>query len=104
MIARIWRTRVVSARLAEYEQFAQEQSLPMFRQQRGFLSVLFLRGRQDCLVLSLWADRSAVDALATSTSYQATVRKLQDTGLLLGQPQVEVLDVSGGVLLPGMQQ
>jgi heme-degrading monooxygenase HmoA len=103
MIARIWRTQVVSARLAEYEQFAQEQSLPMFRQQRGFIGVFFLRGHQDCLVLSLWADRSAVDALATSTTYQATVRRLQDTGLLLGQPHVELLEVSGSVVLPGIR-
>lgn len=53
MIARLWRTQVDVTRRAEYEQFAQEQSLPMFRQQRGFLGVFFLRDHQDCLVLSL---------------------------------------------------
>ncbi len=100
MIARIWRTQVESARLAEYEKFAQEQSLPMFQQQRGFLGVFFLREHQDCLVLSLWTDRAAVEALATSATYQGTVHRLYDTGLLLGQQQVELFDVSGGTLLP----
>jgi heme-degrading monooxygenase HmoA len=100
MIARIWRTQVDLTRLAEYEQFAQEQSLPMFRQQRGFLGVFFLREHQNCLVLSLWEDRIAVEALATSATYQATVRQLQATGLLLGHSLVELFEVSGGTLLP----
>jgi heme-degrading monooxygenase HmoA len=100
MIARIWRTKVDFERLAAYEHFAQHQSLPMFQQQYGFLGVFFLRGYQDCTVLSLWADSSAVEALATSTTYQATTRQLQATGLLLGQPFVELFEVSGNALLP----
>lgn len=32
-IVRIWRTRVDPKRAAEYERFAQEQSLPMFQSQ-----------------------------------------------------------------------
>lgn len=100
MIARIWRTQVKLKRVAEYEQFAQEQSLPMFRQQQGFLGVFFLREHQNCLVLSLWEDRTAVEALATSATYQATVRQLQATGLLLGNSLVERFEVSGGTLLP----
>ena len=100
MIARLWRTQVNLTRLAEYEQFAQEQSLPMFRQQRGFLGVFFLGEHQAILVLSLWEDRTAVEALATSATYQATVRQLQATGLLLGQSHVELFEISGGILLP----
>jgi heme-degrading monooxygenase HmoA len=102
MIARLWRTQVDLTRLAEYEQFAQEQSLPMFRQQQGFLGVFFSREHQHCLVLSLWKDRTAVEALATSATYQTTVRQLQATGLLLGHQSVELFEVSGGALLPAI--
>lgn len=102
MIARLWKTQVDVTRLAEYEQFAQEQSLPMFRQQQGFLGVFFSREHQHCLVLSLWRDHTAVEALATSTTYQATVRQLQATGLLLGHQSVELFEVSGGALLPAV--
>ena len=102
MIARLWRTRVDLTRLTEYEQFAQDQSLPMFRQQQGFLVVFFLRDDQAILVVSLWRDRPAVEALAASATYQATVRQLQATGLLLGQQSVEIFEVSGGALLPGI--
>jgi hypothetical protein len=35
MIMRIWRTQVDEARAAEYERFAAQQSLPMFRAHRG---------------------------------------------------------------------
>jgi len=37
MIIRIWRTEIQTAHMAEYEKFAQERSLPMFRKQQGFL-------------------------------------------------------------------
>ena len=66
MIARLWRTQVALTRLAEYEQFAQEQSLPMSRQQRGFLGVFFLREHQDRLVLSLWEESCLVQHLRTT--------------------------------------
>ena len=100
MIARLWRTQVDVTRLAEYEQFAQEKSLPMFHQQQGFLGVVFFREHQHCLVLSLWRDRPAVEALAASATYQATVRQLQATRLLLGHQSVELFEVSGSALFP----
>ncbi len=100
MIARIWRSTVNFDQIEAYEHFAQNQSLPMFRQQPGFLGVFFLRGYRDCTVLSLWIDSSAIEALATSTTYQATVRQLQASGLLRGQSSVELFEVSGSALLP----
>jgi heme-degrading monooxygenase HmoA len=100
MIARLWRTQVDLTRLADYEQFAQDQSLPIFRQQRGFLGVFLLREHQAILVVSLWEDRAAVEALDTSASYQTTVRRLLATGLLLGDQSVDLFEVSGGTFLP----
>ncbi len=43
MLARIWRTGVRPERFEEYARFAHERSLPMFREQRGFIGVLFMR-------------------------------------------------------------
>ncbi len=65
VIVWLWRTRVDSARMAEYE------------------AVFFLLGAHDCAALSIRKDRSAVDARA---------RALQVTGLLRGAPTVEVVE------------
>ena len=46
MVARIWRTGVKPERFEEYERFARERSLPMFRAQRGFIGVLFMRQKR----------------------------------------------------------
>lgn len=98
MIVRIWRTEVDSSRMAEYEQFAREQSLPMFRRQPGFLGVFFLGRRKDRAVLTIWRDLASVEALAHSATYQETVAQLSATRLLLGQTSVEVFEAQGGFL------
>lgn len=98
MIIRIWRTEIASACMAEYERFAQERSLPMFRHQQGFLGVFFLGTRKDRAVLTLWRDVPSVEALAHSSTYQETSAQLQATGLLVGQPSVEVFEVQRGIL------
>ena len=46
MVARIWRTGVKPERFEKYERFARERSLPMFRAQRGFIGVLFMRQKR----------------------------------------------------------
>jgi heme-degrading monooxygenase HmoA len=96
MIVRIWRTGVDPARLSEYRAFATEQSLPMFRQQEGFLGVLFTEGEDGCAVVSLWRDRAAADALESSQSYRDTVAAISNTGFLKGTQTVEILDVTEG--------
>ena len=59
MIMRIWRTQVDVTRATEYERFATEQSLPMFRAHRGFSGLLFGRHGADCIVITLWEDDAA---------------------------------------------
>jgi heme-degrading monooxygenase HmoA len=98
MIIRIWRTEIEHARMSEYDQFAQERSLPMFHQQQGFLAVLFLGTQKDRAVLSLWKDLSCVEALAQSSTYQETAAQLNATGWLVGQTSVEVFEAQGGTL------
>ena len=84
--------------MAEYERFEQERSLAMFQKQAGFLGVLFLRAPKECAALSLWEDMGAVDALATSPTYQETVSQLRATGLLRGQQSVEIFEARGGTV------
>lgn len=97
MIVRIWRTGIDPSRADEYERFADERSLPMFRAQQGFRGVLFTNaaagGRA---VISFWDDASAIDALDRSESYRKTATALGATGILSGEQSVELLEVHGG--------
>jgi heme-degrading monooxygenase HmoA len=96
MIIRIWRAHADPQRAQEYEQFAQHQSLPMFRRQQGFRGVLFARDGADRVVLSFWENEAATAALAESSDYQETVRRLLATSILAGPQTVEMLEVHGG--------
>ncbi len=100
MLVRIWRTGVDASRLAEYGEFERERSLPMFREQRGLLGVLFLREADDrAAALTFWEDEEAIRALAASPSYKETVETLLATGLLRGEQTVEVFEVRDGELM-----
>jgi heme-degrading monooxygenase HmoA len=102
MLARIWRTGVKPDRFEEYERFARERSLPMFREQRGFIGVLFMREEADrAAVLTLWEDEEAIEALEASPLYRRTVEVILGSGLLAGEQLVEVFEVHGGQVLAG---
>lgn len=93
MIVRVWKTRVDEQRMADYERFAREVSLPMFRRQPGYSGVaIFCRG-QDCVVLTLWEDRDSVGALSTSESYAEAVGRINSAGFLLEDQSVELFDL-----------
>ena len=96
MIVRIWTTRVEPTRVDEYRSFAIERSLPMFREQDGFLGVMFTESELRFAVISLWTDRRAAEALESSASYRATVAAITRAGFLTGSQGVEILDVKGG--------
>ena len=99
MIVRIWRTGIDPARAGEYERFAEERSLPMFRAQRGFRGVLFTTAAGDRrAVISFWEDHGAVELLDRSESYRDTAAALGSTDILRGEQTVEVLEVHGGDL------
>ncbi len=102
MLARIWRTGVKPGRYEEYERFARERSLPMFREQRGFIGVLFLREEADrAAVLTIWEDEQAVEELETSSSYRQTAEAILGNGFLSRGQSVEVLKVHGGQVSAG---
>lgn len=100
MLLRIWRTGVDPHRWSEYARFEREHSLPMFRQQPGCRGVLFVRSSEGsgAAACSFWDDQEAIDQLAKSPTYQATVGRLRGTGLLTGTQSVEVFKVAGGAL------
>ncbi len=97
MIMRIWRTRVNEARAAEYEEFAANVSLPMFRSHRGFEGHLFGRRGGDCVVVTIWKDDAAADALEASARYRDTVDRINAAGFLIGRSQVERFPLHGDV-------
>ena len=99
MIVRIWRTGIDPARADEYERFAEERSLPMFRAQPGFRGVFFTTAADDRrAVISFWEDQGDVELLGRSESYRDTAAALGSTGILRGEQTVEVLEVHGGDL------
>lgn len=100
MIFRIWRTQIMPGRKAEFEHFANTRSLPMFKQQQGFLGVVFMHTEKDSVTLSIWEDKQAVEALTASETYQATVKDILASGLLMGEQTTEVFEVFGGEALP----
>ena len=81
-IARIWTASIADGRTADYEKFAREISLPMFRQQDGFQGVAMMRVGNGCSVLTLWRDEKAVEQLAASQSYAGAVKAIMDAGFL----------------------
>jgi heme-degrading monooxygenase HmoA len=97
VVARIWRTGVKPERFEEYERFARERSLPMFREQRGFIGVLFMReGADRAAMLTLWEDEEAIEELEASSLYRRTVEDILGSGFLAVEQSVEVFEVHGG--------
>lgn len=90
---RLWKTRVVEHRMADYESFAREISVPMFQRQPGYCGVAMFRRGQDCVVLTLWKDRESVGALSISKSYDAAVSQIKSAGFLLEDHSVELFDL-----------
>ena len=93
MLARVWTTGVRPERMDDYEKFAREISLPMFRAQQGFLGCIMSHRNGVARVLTLWRDADAIAALDQSSSYRATVQKILVADLLAGQQSTEVGDV-----------
>jgi heme-degrading monooxygenase HmoA len=82
VILRIWKAEIDPARGDEYERFAQERSLPMFRAHRGFRGCAFLRSGADCTMVTLWDRPEDIAALEASTLYRETVTTIMATGFI----------------------
>jgi heme-degrading monooxygenase HmoA len=102
MLARLWTTGLRPDRLDAYERFARDVSLPMFREQDGFMGCVMVRSGHEGLVLTFWRDQGAIDALETSRSYRDTVQRIREADLLADAQhtaiyQLHLIDVGGAV-------
>jgi len=98
VIVRIWSTGIDELRAAEYERFALERSLPMFRRRPGCLGALLVRGREGRAVITLWEDAAAVARLEHDPEYEATVEAILAAGFLRPPQLIEIMEVGGGWL------
>jgi heme-degrading monooxygenase HmoA len=99
-VARIWRTAIDPSLAGEYETFARERSLPMFKAHDGFCGVLFAADADERIVITLWTSRAAAEALGRSAVYRETVEAIEAAGFLRPPQHVELLDVPAGWLDP----
>jgi heme-degrading monooxygenase HmoA len=93
VIARIWRAEIDPARADEYERFAQEHSLPMFRSHRGFCGAILTRDGPDCTVVTLWERPDDAAALEASDRYRETVSAIMATGFVRRAEEARVIPV-----------
>lgn len=93
MMMRLWTTGLRRERTEAYEAFARNGSLPMFRQQEGFIGVVMSHRGSVGQVLTIWRDAAAVDALSRSPSYRSTVEQILAADLLTGQQSTEVSEI-----------
>jgi heme-degrading monooxygenase HmoA len=102
MIVRLWKTKVKTTALPEYEENERTRSTPMFKEQPGCLGVLFLRFEDECVALTFWSDWDAVNRLKTSKSYLEASAFYSESGMLTGEPSLQVFTsrVSSGFVLP----
>ena len=98
MVARIWRTHIDEKRAHEYRRFAHARSLPMFREQSGFVGVLFTANLSERAVITLWRDLASAQKLDQSDTYKSTVAEIEAAGFLRGESSVEVLELEGAFL------
>jgi heme-degrading monooxygenase HmoA len=104
MIVRLWATGVDKSRIREYEENERNRSTPMFQKQPGCLGVLFLRSGESCFALTFWKDMEAVEHLKTSKSYLEASAFYSDSGMLIGEPSLQVFEVKGGFLESGIAE
>jgi heme-degrading monooxygenase HmoA len=90
---RLWTTEIDPARADEYDEFVRTMSVQMFQQQAGFVAALFCGEGRVRMVVTLWRDRAAVDALSASETYRETVSEIEAAGFLQGSQTTEVFDL-----------
>ena len=93
MIVRIWRAEIDPARAEEYERFARERSLPMFRSHPGFSGAAFAREGPSCTVVTLWERLEDAAALEASDRYRETVSAIMATGFVRRADEAVVASV-----------
>ena len=92
-VCRIWRTEIDTRQAGKYDDFARTKSLRMFREQPGFVGVLFASREGHRVVITFWHDLRSIEALRDSVTYRATVDEIEQSGFLRGDQTVEVFSL-----------
>ena len=92
MIARIWHTGIVAGKVDDYQEFANQKSLPMFRQQKGLIGVQILTQKDKSLVITLWNDENDIHKMEQNPVYIQTVNEIIETGFLTDEQHVEIFE------------
>lgn len=82
MLLRTWTTTVKAGREEEYEAFARDVSLPMFRAAPGCCAALMTRDETGCRVLTVWQDAESIAMLEAFDGYRDTVARILQTDFL----------------------
>ncbi len=90
MIVRRWITGICLDRANEYEQFAEEVSLPMFQSHPGCCGVVMIREGDRCRVTTFWRSAEAMHDFEETEIYRSTVARILAAGLLHGEQQIQV--------------
>ena len=98
MLIRIWKVNVENDKIADLKIFAETESLPMFKKQKGCLGVFFTLYGNQCATITLWKDMESINALNSSAFYNETVEKIEASGILEGEHFVEIFNSFGGFL------
>ena len=80
-------------RAAEYEAFARDVSLPMFRRQPGFRDGAIFRRGEECVMMTLLQDIPSVANLTRSETYAQTIRDILARVFLHGEQAVNAFDL-----------
>lgn len=81
-VARLWWATLMPGRGNDYDRFASEVSLPMFRSHGGYRGVSMMRNDEHCCVVTYWSDMDAVRQLEMSSRYAATVEAIKAASIL----------------------
>lgn len=93
MIIRIWTTRFIPEKKDDYLNFAKDNSLPMFKLQKGILGVNVLVKDDKSLVLTYWDNIDDIALMENNILYKDSVAKIKDAGFLIEPQQVEIFDL-----------
>jgi heme-degrading monooxygenase HmoA len=97
-VVRVWTTEIDIARADDYDEFVRTMSVPMFQRQAGFVAALFCGEGRVRVVLTLWRNRGAVDALRASETYRETVSEIEAAGFLQGSQTTEIFELHSHTL------
>lgn len=98
MIVRVWTVGIVNGMYDKLEKFANEISLPMFRELPGCLGVFFTRNENVCATITIWDSEKSIKALDSSNTYKSVVHAIEESGILEGEHVTEVYHLYGGFL------